>query len=569
METELVPETYMKAKSLPDVEEPPEPSQEEKMELSWTSTVSPAQEKWMKTELKKLGLLPGTPEYNVSINWEGKSLWRTPPPGELQKLTTGKLPNPDHFWLHPMFVWSPEIMLKHLAMEGKLPCFSEDCTGEAKKKGVGKPRVVVGSGGGCTGMPDTGLYYILASQLQCTKCKRSPWYADNPSYLSRLPPILERLFPAHVTYRKAICRSLVDQIRRSGRSPSDVVSEVKQLLHERYKRSHLQYLQLIQHARHRNFSFTSSKNTESDLERKSSPFGSYGCPHGWRGTDVSEQFIANVVIAEYNRQKPYLSGMLKGTFDKYWRSDHTRTLAKKVELLSGVMWSYSTLNEFWEIVSWVMVDNDSEGCLSNYYKGLSRRYELAGMDKASIRWVDRWCCVTPPTTSAKKGAAACFDTGDKETQENIDNWNLWIDEESNTEEIQGIDREKFARKSSCRVNYNSKIEELLDAFHCICRLGRACFSEAHAAYPRFLSLLANAFFVVDTKDLEALKVARSHLGLSGDPSKKEVRRHCKTLIPPPAQLEKRVQAALKAFLFVKDSRGVYLYTPRMLQEWKV
>ena len=117
--------------------------------------------------------------------------------------------------------------------------------------------------------------------------------------------------------------------------------------------------------------------------------------------------------------------------------------------------------------------------------------------------------------------------------------------------------------------YNGDIEELLDSFHCIHRLGRACFSEAHSAYPRFLSLLANAFFIVDATDLEALKHARRHLGWTGEPSKKEVRRHWRMLIPPPAELEKRVQAVLKAFLFVKDSRGFHLYTPRMLYEWQL
>ena len=149
----------------------------------------------------------------------------------------------------------------------------------------------------------------------------------------------------------------------------------------------------------------------------------------------------------------------------------------------------------------------------------------------------------------------------------IDDWSLWLDDEGSAESE--IESKKFARKSSCRMFYNGDIEELLDSFHCIRRLGRACFSEAHSAYLRFLSLLANAFFIVDATDLEALKHARRHLGWTREPSKKEVRRHCRTLIPPPAELEKRVQAVLKAFLFVKDSRGVRLYTPRMLYEWQL
>ena len=186
----------------------------------------------MLAELKTLGLLPGSNTYNVPSNWEGQPLWRTPPPGELHRRKPNELPKPDSFWLHPMFIWAPEIMLGPLLGSCKLPCIEETCTGEAKKKGVGRPRVVVGSGGGMTGMADCGQYYIMASQLRCNRCKHSPWYSDSPAYVLRLPERVHNLFPAYITYRKALCRSLVDQIRRSGRSPSD---EVTQLLHARYE----------------------------------------------------------------------------------------------------------------------------------------------------------------------------------------------------------------------------------------------------------------------------------------------------------------------------------------------
>ena len=84
-----------------------------------------------------------------------------------------------------------------------------------------------------------------------------------------------------------------------------------------------------------------------------------------------------------------------------------------------------------------------------------------------------------------------------------------------------------------------------------------------------MQFLSNAFFIVDTSDLNALKAARMHLGWPEEPTKKEIRRHCKMVIPQPAELEQRVEAVMKAFLHVKDVNGVRLYTPRMLQEWLV
>ena len=124
-------------------------------------------------ELDKLGLLPGTPCYNISLNWQGQPLWRTPPPGELLLLENSKRERPTSckpFWIHPIFVWAPETLLTSLFGRSKLPCMDEGCTGEDKKKGLGRPRVLVGSGGGTTGMADTGQYYIMASKLRCNKC---------------------------------------------------------------------------------------------------------------------------------------------------------------------------------------------------------------------------------------------------------------------------------------------------------------------------------------------------------------------------------------------------------------
>ena len=44
------------------------------------------------------------------------------------------------------------------------------------------------------------------------------------------------------------------------------------------------------------------------------------------------------------------------------------------------------------------------------------------------------------------------------------------------------------------------MEELLDAFHLLNRIGRACVSDAHAAYPKFMESLSDAMYLVDTED---------------------------------------------------------------------
>ncbi|KAJ8050031.1 hypothetical protein HOLleu_03056 [Holothuria leucospilota] len=248
--------------------------QHQPMRVSWQKMASPAQEKWMWMELKKLGLLPGTVEYMQQSRWLGQPLWRTPPPGELQIRKPHELPTPDSFWIHPMFVWCPEVTFKHLLGSNGLPCITPDCNGQAEKRGLGRPRVVVGTGGGSTGMPNTGQYYILTSTLHCKKCKCSPWAADQPAYLKMLPQSMQNLFPAVMTYRKAVCKSLVDQLRRSGRSPGDMAKEIQELLQLRYEREHNQYLHFLKTAREQSLSGRNLDRAAGlDPSATSIPFG--------------------------------------------------------------------------------------------------------------------------------------------------------------------------------------------------------------------------------------------------------------------------------------------------------
>ena len=190
----------------------------------------------MIAELNELGLYPGTANYNVSQFWEGKLSWRFPPPAELQNRHPTTLPAPHKFQIHPVFVWAPETLCIPLCPS--LSCLSENCDGCAKRKGLGRPRVVVdGNGGQC---------YIFATELKCNTCHRSTWLSDNPAFIKLLPECLQNMFPAYVTYKKAVDWSLIDKIHRNGRSPADVANEINELSYLCYERAHLQYLLLIQ-----------------------------------------------------------------------------------------------------------------------------------------------------------------------------------------------------------------------------------------------------------------------------------------------------------------------------------
>ena len=503
---------------------------------------SPCQAVWMESEMKEMGLFPGTISYNQRHCWEGKSLWRYPPSPELQRRHPAALPEPAPFYLHPMFIWAPETVCKSLCPS--LPCQVEGCHGKAKRRGLGKPRVVVA---------EAGQYYIFATELMCDTCDIRPWSAASPKYLKLLPDCLKNMFPAKMAYNKAVDIGLVDRIRRSGRSPADVSNEVNELALQKFERRHLQYLLLLQSVREQARHGGNLDNFLGfDVDAPSIDFGVFSDVNGYCGESVSAEFITNCLVDDYEQQKSTMYCLMKGTFGSYIRSDHTRPLAKKVEAHSGAMWSYSIMNEFWEVLSWVMVESESESSLKSCYAGLGRRYEMARVEKPKFRWVDKHCCVSPPTSTPAPRTVAP----------------KWDDMDSVVPAGQ-VDRSKYLRKSACRDNLNGDIVEFLDSFHCIRRLGRCCTSEAHPAYPRFISMIGNAFFVVDSDDLQALRIARRSLGWDSEPSRDELRRHCRMRIPEPYTLEKRVTAVMLAFRDVKDNRDLPLFTNQMLHEWSL
>lgn len=329
--------------------------------------------------MQDLGLWPGSfPVRNI-----GKtiSLWRLPPQPELVD-TVAELPSPNFFQLHPFFIWKPESdIMNRLRNNYTLPCLHGCPNTRVVSSGVGRPRVIVGT---------TGQYYILSSRLCCKTCRKN-WFADNPLWLEKLPKRFTNIIPAFLTYKKAICKSVMDELRRSGKSPTDMSNQVNELMHLKYERGHLAYLQAVESiwdaeaGRHGQKTITQFMRKEKTPH----PFSSYEDPAGWCGVSVSSHYLTDCLLDEYKRQQPALCKLLQGTFGQIFRSDHTRKVARKVTLTSGIMSSYAIMNENWLIVSWVMVQSETEKSLEPMFQGLARRYAEAEVEKAGYHWVDR------------------------------------------------------------------------------------------------------------------------------------------------------------------------------------
>ena len=333
----------------------------------------------MKTELKDLGLWPGSRAVRNPGNTI--SLWRLPPQPELIN-TVAELPSPNFFQLHPFFIWKPESdIMARLRNNYILPCLHSCPHPQVVSAGVGRPRVIVGT---------HGQYYILSSRLCCKACRRN-WFADSPQWLEKLPKLFFNLMPAFMTYKKAICKSVMDDLRRTGKSPNDMANQVNEVMHLKYERAHLAYLQTTESVMNAEAGVYGQRTIGQFLrkENQSRAFGQYEDPDGWCGVSVSSHYLTDCLLNEYRRQEPFMSKLLQGTFGQVFRSDHTRKVARKVTLASGVMSSYAVMNENWMIVSWVMVQSETERSLEPMYQGMAKRYSDAGVEKAGYHWMDR------------------------------------------------------------------------------------------------------------------------------------------------------------------------------------
>ncbi|KAK2863731.1 hypothetical protein Q7C36_002885 [Tachysurus vachellii] len=455
---------------------------------------------WMKTELESLSLWPGSPP--VSNPMKTVSLWRLPPQPELID-TVSDLPSPKYFQLHPFFIWKPEndTLMGRLRNIYALPCIDGCRQTKVTSAGFGRARVIVGI---------TGQYYLFSSRLCCKVCKKR-WYADNPQWLEKLPKRFTNLLPAVLTYKKAICKSLLDELRRTGKSPTDMANQVMEMMHLKYERANLAYLLTCQSVLDSVAGTHGQKSITGFIRKETqpAPFGDYDDIDGWNGLCVSAHYLTDCLLHEYQRQKEAITKLLQGTFGQAFRSDHTRKVARKVTFTSGTMSSYAIMNEHWMVVSWVMVQSQTEKSLEPMYQGLAHRYRMGGVEKARYQWVDR-------------------------------------------------------------SQFDKNIVIKLDLFHCLRRLLRECVSEHHALYSSFAKFLSAAFCVVDLEDMQKLKNAYAFCGIQpANPTKQHIREHCRTKIPQPDEPLKRVEGVMKLFHLASDPNGVPLYKPCMLKTWRI
>ncbi|TDH13498.1 hypothetical protein EPR50_G00033490 [Perca flavescens] len=200
-----------------------------------------------------------------------------------------------------------------------------------------------------------------------------------------------------------------------------------------------------------------------------------------------------------------------------------------------------------------MVQSETEKSLKPMYEGIAHRYNTAAIEKAHYQWVDRDCC-------------AAFKVAEYYTGEHM-NWDAWTTTNSIVADATTGD---LLNTCASRSHYNENIILKLDLFHCLRRFLRECVSEHHPLYSSFPQFLSAAFSAVDQEDLQRLKEAYAFCGIQpANPTKAHIREHCRTRIPQPEELVKRVEGVFQHFYLATDPNGVPLFKPSMLKTWRI
>ena len=178
------------------------------------------------------------------------------------------------------------------------------------------------------------VYYVMTQRIQCHKrhggCGKS-WNLYDPMILEQMEHGLAAVFPAFLTHRSGIDKTLMTLIRAgmahrvSANAWSTILQEMNIRKHDLHE---LQYL----HAIHRE-----KKNAARlDIHEKTYvPFSSFGDKDGYAGFSPSRWYL-NAVYMDYMEHIPILDQCMSALTGHIIKWDHSFKLPKLLTKLDGV-----------------------------------------------------------------------------------------------------------------------------------------------------------------------------------------------------------------------------------------
>lgn len=267
----------------------------------------------------------------------------------LQKaMNTGDGLNPSGVYHPPVFLWLPHL----LEGQPKIMCPNSECGLYMKQT---NPMTIKCWNDNPIARRVIGLdcnYYVMTQRIQCRKyggsgCGKS-YNLYDPLILDQLDPGLVAEFPAFLTHRSGIDKTVMSLIRAgiAHRLSSSAWSKILRELHMRnHDLREIKYLYAIQ----RDQKLCESIGAEAKLYQ---PFSAFNDKTAYNGFSPSKKYINNIYMDYMQQIRPVLDQCMSSLTGHIIKWDHSFKLAKYMMKLNSVV-TFSALftlvNEFEQI----------------------------------------------------------------------------------------------------------------------------------------------------------------------------------------------------------------------------
>lgn len=258
--------------------------------------------------------------------------------------------NPTSLYYPRIFVWLPEFLDK-----SSITCQNPECQ---YFKNASHPMTVKGWNDNPIARRVVGLdqnYFIITKRIQCRKipnsetsgCGKSMNYYD-PAVLDQLDPTLVAEFPAFLTHKSGIDKTLMALIRAgvAHRLSSSAWSKVLREMHVReHDLREIKYLRAIQ----KNIKF---KNNHGYPVSSYQPFSNFDNHSEYAGFSPSRWYINRTYMDYMEHIRPALDQCLSALTGYIIKWDHSFKLVKYMTKLNGVTTFaalFTLVNEFEQI----------------------------------------------------------------------------------------------------------------------------------------------------------------------------------------------------------------------------
>ena len=281
--------------------------------------------------------------------------------------TVQKKPKAADYFLRNLFLWMPNKMWG-FAFE----CPVRTCKKQLRKKGIyNNVRLVL----------DVQDYYYMATEYLSCICGGT-YQSWDPRLLKQLPYGTKCKFPAVLTYKYAVDKSLLTMLRSRtlGNSSTSLHNTVKELHSENWLRRGAMYLQdCVRH--------------QDGIGRLFQGNVTYDRVPIFKTIPTAKWFLSTYAQDVMSRSH-ILKGNITSVFGQILKIDSTKKILRKLsgDIRDTSSWLTNVGNEYGGILQCVVTSSEANDSLEKMASGILDRYSAADVPPPKAIYTDRDCC---------------------------------------------------------------------------------------------------------------------------------------------------------------------------------